>query len=100
MSKLTAVMSISTACVPCFSLRYTQLIDWKQEKRMSDRQHLSLPEQRPKREAMLCLRLTRQEQRRIYDFAKRHNVQVSKLVRHFVLKAIQHHTERREDEAG
>ncbi len=66
---------------------------------MSEKQHLPLPEQRSKREAMLCVRLTRQEQRRIYDFAKQHNVQVSKLVRHFVLKAIQHHTERRDDEA-
>jgi len=62
---------------------------------MSERQPLTLPDEQPKREAMLCIRLTRDEQRRIHDFAQQHNVQVSKLVRHFVLKAIQHHGKRR-----
>jgi hypothetical protein len=65
---------------------------------MSDQHHSSLPVQQPKRTAMLCVRLTEQEHRRIYDFARQHNLQVSRLVRHFVLKAIQHHRERRSDE--
>jgi len=62
---------------------------------MSDNQHRPLQEKPPIREAMLCVRLTRDEQQRIHDFAQQHNVQVSKLVRHFVLKAIQNHSKRR-----
>lgn len=65
---------------------------------MPDQHHGSLPVQQPKRTAMLCVRLTEQEHRCIYEFARQHNLQVSRLVRHFVLKGIQHHSVRRSAE--
>jgi hypothetical protein len=67
------------------------LVNQHDRNRMQPEQPFSLPTDPPKREVMLCVRLTEQEHIAINDFANTVNVSVSRLVRHFVLQAIQRH---------
>jgi hypothetical protein len=54
--------------------------------------HFSLPDDPPKRNIILSVRLTPDEHTTISEFANRVQRPVSTLVRHFVLQAIDHHT--------
>jgi hypothetical protein len=58
---------------------------------MQQKHHFSLPTNPPKRDVMLCVRLTRAEHTAIQSFANQSNISVSRIVRHFVLQAIRHH---------
>ena len=55
---------------------------------MQQKHHYSLPANPPKRDVMLCVRLTQAEHATIQDFAHKANTSVSRLVRHFVLRSI------------
>jgi hypothetical protein len=59
---------------------------------MQQKHPFSLPTDPPKRDVTLCVRLTQAEQATIQGFARKANVSVSRLVRHFVLEAIRSHT--------
>lgn len=58
---------------------------------MQQKHHFSLPTNPPKRDVMLCVRLTRAEHTAIQSFANQSNISVSRIVQHFVLQAIRHH---------
>ena len=59
---------------------------------MQPKHPFSLPTTPPKRDIMLCVRLTEAERATIQDFARQRNISISRLVRHFVLQAIRSHT--------
>jgi hypothetical protein len=58
---------------------------------MQQNHHYSLPTDPPKRDVMLCVRLTQAEHTAIQGFAHKANISVSSMVRHFVLQAIRSH---------
>lgn len=58
---------------------------------MQQKHHFSLPTNPPKRDVMLCVRLTHAEHTAIQSFANQSNIPVSRMVRHFVLQAIRRH---------
>ena len=58
---------------------------------MQQKHPYSLLTDPPKRDVMLCVRLTRTEHTAIQGFARTANISMSRLVRHFVLQAIRSH---------
>lgn len=58
---------------------------------MQLKHHDRLPTDLPKRDVMLCIRLTRAEHTAIQGFARKTNISMSRMVRHFVLQAICSH---------
>ena len=62
--------------------------------------HFTLPTHPPKRDSMLCIRLTREERHVIQLFANQVQQPISRLARHFILQAIQQHQLESEIEEG
>lgn len=58
---------------------------------MQQKHHYPLPANPPKRNVMLCVRLTQAEHVAIQGFAHKANTSVSRLVRYFVLQSIRSH---------
>ena len=61
---------------------------------------ITLPTDPPIRDAMLCIRLTRNERWTIQSFANQVQQPISRLARHFILQAIQQHQVEAEIEKG
>lgn len=61
---------------------------------------VTLPTNPPKRDSMLCIRLTRDERQAIQLFANQVQQPISRLARHFILQAIQQHQSESEIEKG
>lgn len=59
---------------------------------MQPKHPFSLPANPPRRETMLCVRLTEAERTTIQDFARENNISISGLVRYVVLQAIHAYT--------
>lgn len=57
---------------------------------------VTLPTDPPKRDSMLCIRLTRDERHVIQLFANQVQQPISRLARHFIFQAIHHY----ESESG
>ena len=65
---------------------------------MQQKHYYPMPANPPKRDVMLCVRLTQAEHMVIQGFARKANTSVSRLVRHFVLQSIRSHTKGKVDE--
>jgi len=65
---------------------------------MLNKNHVAIPPERPRRSAMLSVRLTQDERQLITTFASQHNVQISRLVRACVLQAINRHNRSKHNE--
>lgn len=63
-------------------------------------QRFTLPVDPPRRESMLCIRLTLEERDAINSFATQLNKPVSRVARHFILQAVQYHKNEALSEKG